>query len=365
MTTPPTELFCAQKDQHTHPISKQEHRPSRLWLGRRCTQRGGVAVPPPTPRKVLHDGTRVTCTSHGRGVGHGAKGTPCCGDSTYTGHGSMEGCSTPQTSARYGFVCLVHVHFSHVQVLLTVPHKKHHTKSTTRKAPHEKYHTKSAHQCAMHKHPSPANTTGMPPTWARHPDPQQAQQALHKALSAIYGEREPDDYPKECTTWRRKFLWFTDQPRPAYYGSHSAPRTVCGPRAFHRREPEIEYEVESDEDWCEEPEGENLEVRCGGGCGCGGGCMQHELVSTLISAPVYKIICTLMYTQDDDERDEGPDGEEEEDSFVVEDGYLSENEGVQPDEDVVEMSGMTVACCLGIHLLPCAHLHMHTPMCRR
>ncbi len=45
-------------------------------------------------------------------------------------------------------------------------------------------------------------------------------------------------------------------------------------------------------------------------------------------------------TQDDDERDEGPDGEEEEDSFVVEDGYLSENEGVQPDEDIVEMSGI-------------------------
>ncbi len=100
----------------------------------------------------------------------------------------------------------------------------------------------------------------MPPTWARHPDPQQAHHALCKALTAIYGERDFHEYPSEFTTWRRKLLWFTDRPRPAYYGSHSTPRTVCGPRAFGRREPEVEYEVESDEDWCEEPEGENIEV---------------------------------------------------------------------------------------------------------
>ena len=112
---------------------------------------------------------------------------------------------------------------------------------------------------ACRHEPHPTSRPGLPPSWARRPD---AEKALHRAHTRLYGECVP---LTAVRCWRRKFIWFTDKPRPPYHGSHSVQAVACGPRVFGRREPSLEYEVESDEEWCEEPEGENLEV-CFGGC---------------------------------------------------------------------------------------------------
>ena len=63
--------------------------------------------------------------------------------------------------------------------------------------------------------------------------------------------------------WRRKFLWFPadGSARPPYYGSWSrASAAVTGRRPL-ARDALMEYELMSDQEWEEEPEGEDLSVR--------------------------------------------------------------------------------------------------------
>ncbi|BDA41437.1 probable chromatin assembly factor 1 subunit FSM at N-terminal half [Coccomyxa sp. Obi] len=118
---------------------------------------------------------------------------------------------------------------------------------------------------------------GLPPSWARMRTPEEH--------LAEFGRLD------KAKLWRRKFLWFTDSKRPAYYGSWSrASLTVKGRRPL-AKDAELDYEVMSDEEWEEEPEGENL--------------------------------------SDDDMEEEDTDMEDScGDGFVVPNGYISEDEGV-------------------------------------
>ncbi|CAL8461841.1 g1372 [Coccomyxa elongata] len=118
---------------------------------------------------------------------------------------------------------------------------------------------------------------GLPPSWARMRTPEEH--------VAEFGRLD------KAKLWRRKFLWFADSKRPAYYGSWShASLTVKGRRPL-AKDDELDYEVMSDEEWEEEPEGENL--------------------------------------SDDDMEEEDTDVEDScGDGFVVPNGYISEDEGV-------------------------------------
>ncbi len=211
--------------------------------------------------------------------------------------------------------------------------------------------------------------------------------------------------PAQLRTFRRKLIAHADSVRPAYYGSFS--RTRCGsgrggagplpaclgclavpdtgrrrlgaggcaaelPSADWRppspapaptaprskevagrrplaRDPSLDYEVMSDEDWEEEPEGESLSVGGGGrgsslpaclqGLPCAGclpaGAGAPGLRAAAAAAPSLAHRPRTAPAQDDDEGEGeeeagGEGGEEEEgDGFVVDDGYLSDDEGVR------------------------------------
>ncbi|KAK9141161.1 hypothetical protein Scep_010842 [Stephania cephalantha] len=98
----------------------------------------------------------------------------------------------------------------------------------------------------------------------------------------------------------KKLLQFDKSHRPAYYGTISKRSDVIGPRHPLKKDPNLDYDVESDEEWEEEDPGESLSD-----------CDEEE---TLDEANV---------------RMEDEEGSE--DGFVVPDGYLSDNEGVQVD----------------------------------
>ncbi|CAI7778958.1 unnamed protein product [Closterium sp. NIES-53] len=101
---------------------------------------------------------------------------------------------------------------------------------------------------------------------------------------------------------RKKLLQFVENTRPAYYGTYSlASSGVVRPRAPLRKDPVLNYDVDSEAEWEEEdPAGESLSDSEG----------EDDLDKI-----------------DPEEGGEGED-EEEEDGFVVPDGYLSEDEGV-------------------------------------
>ena len=62
-------------------------------------------------------------------------------------------------------------------------------------------------------------------------------------------------------TWRRKLIWHpADSKRPAYWGSWAAKEAGrVGPRRPFERAPGLDYEFASDEEWEDEPEGEDLD----------------------------------------------------------------------------------------------------------
>ncbi|XP_031477923.1 chromatin assembly factor 1 subunit FAS1 [Nymphaea colorata] len=104
---------------------------------------------------------------------------------------------------------------------------------------------------------------------------------------------------------KKKLLQFDKSHRPAYYGTMSRTSDVVGPRHPLQKDPNLDYDNDSDEEWEEEDPGENLSD----------------------------------FDKDDEEEniesDENPKAEDEdesEDGFVVPDGYLSDNEGVYVDE---------------------------------
>uniref|UniRef100_A0ACD5ZUQ7 Uncharacterized protein n=1 Tax=Avena sativa TaxID=4498 RepID=A0ACD5ZUQ7_AVESA len=97
---------------------------------------------------------------------------------------------------------------------------------------------------------------------------------------------------------KRKLLQFAKSNRPAYYGTWRKKSTVVGPKCPLKMDPDLDYEIDSDDEWEEEDPGESLSD-----------CEKDadEVV----------------------EEDSKITDEEEEDSFVVPDGYLSDNEGIQ------------------------------------
>ncbi|KAL0382586.1 UNVERIFIED_CONTAM: Chromatin assembly factor 1 subunit FAS1 [Sesamum calycinum] len=109
----------------------------------------------------------------------------------------------------------------------------------------------------------------------------------------------------------KQLLQFDKSHRPAFYGVCPRKSQVVGPRHPFVKDPDIDYEIDSDEEWEEDEPGESLS--------------DSEKDEEDESAE--------GHLKDDDE-------EESEDGFFVPDGYLSENEGVKADEvesdDLVE-----------------------------
>ncbi|KAI8472554.1 MAG: hypothetical protein J3K34DRAFT_519599 [Monoraphidium minutum] len=132
---------------------------------------------------------------------------------------------------------------------------------------------------------------GLPPPYARRPGTGPASFDLQAAVEAVYGEGADAG---SVRLWRRKLVRHWDSERPPYYGSWGRPAGVVAGRRPLGRAPELDYDVMSDEDWEEEPEGESL-------------------------------------SEDADDaseaQTEGDETEGEEGAFVVKDGYLSEDEG--------------------------------------
>ncbi|XP_021636875.2 chromatin assembly factor 1 subunit FAS1 isoform X2 [Hevea brasiliensis] len=131
-------------------------------------------------------------------------------------------------------------------------------------------------------------------------------------LVSRWGEQSSDDRSfvtnsessPDCKKWtrRKQLLQFDKSYRPAFYGIWPKKSHVIGPRHPFRKDPDLDYDIDSDEEWEEEDPGESLSD------------------------------CD----KDDEERslEEGcskDEEEESEDGFFVPDGYLSENEGVQVD----------------------------------
>ncbi|GLT87902.1 hypothetical protein SLE2022_059550 [Rubroshorea leprosula] len=105
---------------------------------------------------------------------------------------------------------------------------------------------------------------------------------------------------KKCIG-RKQLLQFNENHRPAFYGIWPKKSEFVGPLHPWRKDPEIDYDVDSDEEWEEEEPGESL---------------------------------SDCDKDDEEESLEGcskADDDESEDGFFVPDGYLSENEGVQVD----------------------------------
>ncbi len=135
---------------------------------------------------------------------------------------------------------------------------------------------------------------GLPPSWARKADAiQVAEQNMHQLTSNGLS-------PDSIQTYRRKFIYVKDvyTVRPPFYGSRKPLETdAIGPRRVLGRDPSLDYDIMSDEDWEEEPEGSSLSK--------------------------------------DDAMSEEDDGDEDENSFCVGDGYLSADEGIRSDDDGV------------------------------
>ncbi|XP_076955158.1 chromatin assembly factor 1 subunit FAS1-like [Bidens hawaiensis] len=97
----------------------------------------------------------------------------------------------------------------------------------------------------------------------------------------------------------KQLLQFDKSHRPAFYGYWPKKSEVVRARCPLAKDPELDYEIDSDEEWEEEEPGESLSD-----------CEKEE---------------------DDENLSIADDEDESEDGFFVPDGYLSENEGVEVD----------------------------------
>ncbi|XP_020593515.1 chromatin assembly factor 1 subunit FAS1 [Phalaenopsis equestris] len=123
-----------------------------------------------------------------------------------------------------------------------------------------------------------------------------------------------ENSPPNCLV--KKLLQFDKSNRPAYYGTWSR-KSIIGPRNPFRIDPDLDYEVDSDEEWEEEEPGESLSD-----------CEKDKEDEVL----------------DEENMKEGSD-DESEDSFLVPDGYLSENEGVQDKQsDSMDEESRSLTC---------------------
>ncbi|XP_072970951.1 chromatin assembly factor 1 subunit FSM [Typha angustifolia] len=109
----------------------------------------------------------------------------------------------------------------------------------------------------------------------------------------------PDTSPASVRLVKKKLLQFDKSHRPAYYGTWSKKSDVIGGRHPLKEDPMLDYDVDSDEEWEEEDPGESLSD-----------CDKDNEENL------------------EEENSRADDQEESEDSFVVPDSYLSENEGV-------------------------------------
>lgn len=105
-------------------------------------------------------------------------------------------------------------------------------------------------------------------------------------------------------TQSKQLLQFDKSYRPAFYGVWPKKSQVINAHHPFAKDPELDYEIDSDEEWEEEEPGESLS--------------------------------DFDKDGEDESMDEGcskgEDDEESEDGFMVPDGYLSENEGVEVDK---------------------------------
>ncbi|CAO1942635.1 unnamed protein product [Urochloa humidicola] len=124
--------------------------------------------------------------------------------------------------------------------------------------------------------------------------------------------------PLQTRLIRRKLLQFDKSNRPAYYGTWRKKSSAVGPRCPLKMDPDLDYEVDSDDEWEEEDPGESL-------------------------SDCEKDSDEVM------EEDSKITDEEDEDSFVVPDGYLSDNEGIQIesllDDKDEEASSLPIGQC--------------------
>ncbi|KAK7856771.1 chromatin assembly factor 1 subunit fas1 [Quercus suber] len=149
-------------------------------------------------------------------------------------------------------------------------------------------------------------------------------------LADGWGEQISDDRFSQATdcslpdvkkfNQRKQLLQFAKSHRPAFYGIWHKKSHVVGPRHPFKKDPDVEYDIDSDDEWEEEDPGESLSD-----------CDKDEEEETLEEG------CSRV----DDE-------EESEDGFFVPDGYLSDNEGVQVDrmetDVVVEEARSSPSC---------------------
>ncbi|CAH8289168.1 unnamed protein product [Schistosoma bovis] len=104
------------------------------------------------------------------------------------------------------------------------------------------------------------------------------------------------------TVWlRAKLFQFVENYRPAYYGTwRRRSRIVTGRRPFARDDYQLDYSIDSDDEWEEEEPGESI---------------------------------TQSDNEDEEDEDEEKDGDEDDDDqFFVPHGYLSDDEGVAAEE---------------------------------
>ncbi|KAF6156109.1 hypothetical protein GIB67_024079 [Kingdonia uniflora] len=101
----------------------------------------------------------------------------------------------------------------------------------------------------------------------------------------------------------KKLLQFDKSHRPAYYGTLSSKSDVVKPRQPLTKDPNLDYDNDSDEEWEEEDPGESLSDS------------EKDPETDLLEEG-------SLRTEDDDGSEDG---------FLVPDGYLSDNEGVQVD----------------------------------
>ncbi|KAL8517883.1 hypothetical protein ACS0TY_009265 [Phlomoides rotata] len=103
-----------------------------------------------------------------------------------------------------------------------------------------------------------------------------------------------------------QLLQFDKSNRPAFYGVWPRKSQVVGPHRPFVKDPDIEYDIDSDEEWEEDEPGESLSD-----------CDKDD---------------------DDEEGDlKDDDGDESEDGFFVPDGYLSGNEGATADAENLDL----------------------------
>eukprot|EP00891_Asterochloris_glomerata_P000427 jgi/Astpho2/427/Aster-03475 len=153
----------------------------------------------------------------------------------------------------------------------------------------------------------PHHLPGLPPSWSQREGAEERLRAVN-----LLGGR--------C--WRRKLLHLPLRDRQICCSA------VVKPRRFLAQDPEVDYEVMSDEEWEAEPEGEDL--------------LRSE----------------ALFPQDDDLEEDDSDPEQSAASgFVVADGHLSDSEGFQdPEELNTELEGEVQSAAAARQVSPAEHV---------